>query len=504
MVVPFASGKLKPKPFRSADFTCPWDPHQHSFQVLVDQDDSSEESDHIRVTASLGARSRQTYIDEVKFQLHDMKNDTTDEAVVKDEYADYDPSFVKVRLKLNAECDKALLSVQMKYKIEDRVEALLEIESSDEFEATLLAKALSKLFDDKQLSDVTLVVGDQELACHKAILATRSTYFRSLLSGNFRERGIERVAIDAPFDLLKIMVNFIYDGHIWEQDWKPVCLDLLSMADKYRIEDLFAACELLACSEDVVTSANVLDAMLVAHLCNCDNLLRFCVPIFTASKAALTRTEKWLEVKEQNGFMERLEEADQSIFIPEIFPLENNAFLKLANDIQHLFEDEVVPFDATLKVDDGSIRVHQAVLSARCRAYRERLECDGTEVVLPGRVEIVKEYVRFLYSVRLPEAEQINSLALEMSLLATQYGDDDHIELFARFWHFAISRDNVVDVFLRAVKYKCAHLIRFCRPIIIANRSCLGPTAWSRLEENPQAPMRLLQMDREDLTVDQV
>ena len=108
------------------------------------------------------------------------------------------------------------------------------------------------------------------------------------------------------------------------------------------------------------------------------------------------------------------------------------------------------------------------------------------------------------YSVRLPEAEQINSFALEMSLLAAQYGDDDHIELFARFWHFAISLENVVDVFVRAVKYKCAHLVRFCRPIINANRSCLGLTALNRLEENPQALMRLLQMDREDFTVDKV
>ena len=192
-------------------------------------------------------------------------------------------------------------------------------------------------------SDVTLVVGDQELACHKAILMSRSIYFRSLLSasGGFRESGKERYEIEEPFDLFQKMIQFIYEGTIRDEDLTPVCLDLIPMADEYLVEDLKAACELLACSEDVVTSSNVLDALLVAHRSNCDTLFRFCVPIFTASKSALMGSEKWQELK-QLDFVERLLAADPSFSIPNVSwlqsDIENETLSKLANDMDHLLE----------------------------------------------------------------------------------------------------------------------------------------------------------------------
>ena len=149
-------------------------------------------------------------------------------------------------------------------------------------------------------------------------------------------------------------------------------------------------------------------------------------------------------------------------------------------------QHEVVPFDATLKVDDGSIRVHRAVFNACSEFFQNRFQIQGTEALLPGRVEAVKAIVQFLYSGLLPEAEQLESLAVEISLLAALYGVDFLVKTLADFWHLAISVENVVDVFLRAIKYECAPLIRFCRPIIVANRSCL-----EKLQENPQALMLL-------------
>ena len=140
----------------------------------------------------------------------------------------------------------------------------------------------------------------------------------------------------------------------------------------------------------------------------------------------------------------------------------------------------MAPFDATVKVDDGRIGVHQVVLSAFSELFQKRFQIEGTEVVLPGRVEVVKEVIRFIYTGLLPEAEQMEPLAVEIPLLAADYGVEDLIIPFAYFWHLAISVENVVDVFLRAIKSECAPLIRFCRPIIVANRSCLKLQANSR------------------------
>jgi len=159
--------------------------------------------------------------------------------------------------------------------------------------------------------------------------------------------------------------------------------------------------------------------------------------------------------------------------------------------MENLFKDEVAPFDATVKVDDGRIGVHKVVLNARSKLYQKRFKIQGTEIVLPGRVEVVKEVIRFIYTGLLPEAEQMEPLAVEIPLLAADYGVEVLIDPFAYFWHFAISVENVVDVFLRAIKSECASLIRFCRPIIVANRSCLKSAALEKLQADPQALMLL-------------
>ena len=153
-----------------------------------------------------------------------------------------------------------------------------------------------------------------------------------------------------------------------------------------------------------------------------------------------------------------------------------------------------MPFDATVKVDDGTIGVHKVVLSARCEFFQRCFE-DGTEVVLPGRMANVRTFLRFLYATRLPGAEQLECLAVELPLLAAQCGVEVMDEPCVRFAQFAITVENVVDVFLRAVQFKCAYLISFCRPIIIGNRWSLEPAAWKKLEKNGPALLRLLQVE---------
>jgi len=229
-------------------------------------------------------------IKKAKFQLLDMKNDS------KDEVDDESDACLWGILKANADCDQALVSVSLEYEVPHRAKAENEAynfegDVFDDDPAAQLSYALSSLME---LADVTLVFGDQELACHKAILMTRSIYFRSLLSasGGFRESGKERYEYEEPFDLFQKMIQFLYDGTIRDEDLTPVCLDLIPMADQYLVEDLKAACELLACSPEVITSANALDALFLAYQCNCDKLFRFCVPIFRAEQSALTGSEK--------------------------------------------------------------------------------------------------------------------------------------------------------------------------------------------------------------------
>lgn len=111
-------------------------------------------------------------------------------------------------------------------------------------DATLLEDHMRQMLADKESCDVTLVAGESdEVAAHKCVLASRSSYFRALFSSEFRERSEGRVLLeDITFEQLILLLNFIYADD-WLAEDADFALDMIPIADRFSVLDLKRLCE---------------------------------------------------------------------------------------------------------------------------------------------------------------------------------------------------------------------------------------------------------------------
>ncbi|XP_023577819.1 kelch-like protein 30 isoform X1 [Octodon degus] len=74
---------------------------------------------------------------------------------------------------------------------------------------------LQQLRCQPKLADVTLLVGDQELPCHRGLLALSSPYFHAMFVGNFAESFSARVELrDVEPAVVGQLVDFVYTGRL--------------------------------------------------------------------------------------------------------------------------------------------------------------------------------------------------------------------------------------------------------------------------------------------------
>lgn len=100
-----------------------------------------------------------------------------------------------------------------------------------------------KLIDTGLHSDVTLLVKESEFKVHKAILATRCSYFEAMFGQGFIEFKISKVVIDnVEPSVFKNILEFIYGGK-FPSEWNESAVKLFIAADCFGLEALAAECE---------------------------------------------------------------------------------------------------------------------------------------------------------------------------------------------------------------------------------------------------------------------
>ncbi|KAM6179047.1 kelch-like protein 30 [Rhynchocyon petersi] len=74
---------------------------------------------------------------------------------------------------------------------------------------------LRRLRSQPKLADVTLLVGGQELPCHRGLLALSSPYFLAMFAGDFAESFSARVELrDVDAAVVAQLVDFVYTGRL--------------------------------------------------------------------------------------------------------------------------------------------------------------------------------------------------------------------------------------------------------------------------------------------------
>ncbi|KAH9403207.1 hypothetical protein TYRP_015085 [Tyrophagus putrescentiae] len=165
--------------------------------------------------------------------------------------------------------------------------------------ATSFFLSQMELLNSGTLSDFTVVVGDkeqqqQQIPVHKALLAARSPVFAAMFRHEDTKEAQESQVVisDVRAEVFKDLLQFVYTGV------KPKCgrltTELLTLADKYQVEELKKNCEEYLSASLAVF--NVVSYFRIAHLHNAAALKESCLK-FMATHFAVSFTSFWFTFK---------------------------------------------------------------------------------------------------------------------------------------------------------------------------------------------------------------
>ncbi|XP_026275544.1 uncharacterized protein LOC113204551 [Frankliniella occidentalis] len=144
------------------------------------------------------------------------------------------------------------------------------------------------------LCDVKLVVdGGVELAAHRAVLAGRSQVLNRMLTGDFKEAREARVELlDFSRAAVEKFLEYLYLDHVEDWDWGGSELELLQLADKYMVRELYSDCSLRLWCCDSRRALEVLHAAGLTDILS-SKLRQRLTGIVVADIKALVGTEQW-------------------------------------------------------------------------------------------------------------------------------------------------------------------------------------------------------------------
>ena len=97
------------------------------------------------------------------------------------------------------------------------------------------------LLEDPDHSDAIILAGKKTFHVHKAILASRSSWFRAVFKDIMKDqRENETIALPDDYDVVQELLRFIYTTKV--KDIKKVADRLFAAAHLYQLDDLKRMC----------------------------------------------------------------------------------------------------------------------------------------------------------------------------------------------------------------------------------------------------------------------
>lgn len=158
---------------------------------------------------------------------------------------------------------------------------------------------LSKMYEERFLSDFNLRVEDRWFPVHKAILGVRSPVFRAMFTNEKKQNEDNCSFItDVDKDTLQRILLFIYSDKVEEDiDWERVCT-LYKAADKYALKTLKQRCSVILRTR--LCAGNVLDILLLADMFNDQELKSSAFELIYLNENKIIGSERWNRFKEEN------------------------------------------------------------------------------------------------------------------------------------------------------------------------------------------------------------
>lgn len=176
------------------------------------------------------------------------------------------------------------------------------IEHLDDFIANI-----SSLFQRPELSDLTLVIEQQDVKVNRSLLAARSEYFHALLFNGMRETSLNRIELpSAELSSFRSILKFIYSGKLPLGDLSSEELADLLVAARYFCLDKLV-CDIALYLRLHINKSNVWLLYRVAKLHYIDQLAEACVRFFDKNAEAILQHDEFenLNVEELKEMVSR-------------------------------------------------------------------------------------------------------------------------------------------------------------------------------------------------------
>lgn len=152
------------------------------------------------------------------------------------------------------------------------------------------------LLQTKKYSDITFLVGNEEISAHKLIVASRSDVFAAMFDSDMMEKKTGRIEItDIEPTIFKQLSSFMYSGNVDSMNTDEL-LKLIQAADKYSVRSLVNMCAYrLSCDLSI---ANAVDILIVAASVNSDFLKKNCIDLIIKNKQKIVTSESYDKLRQ--------------------------------------------------------------------------------------------------------------------------------------------------------------------------------------------------------------
>ncbi|CAH1781616.1 unnamed protein product [Owenia fusiformis] len=164
---------------------------------------------------------------------------------------------------------------------------------TDSKRASDLLLGMSSLYANKQMSDVTLVVDNQDYPCHRNILAISSPFFMAMFTNDLAEKQQDKIKLkDLDSKTMELILDYIYTGTV--NLCEETVPNLLSAANLFQLLSLRDGCATFMTKH--VTISNCIGVYFFAKAHQCIPLANSAKEILMSRFTILCREQEFLSL----------------------------------------------------------------------------------------------------------------------------------------------------------------------------------------------------------------
>ncbi|CAB4001969.1 Kelch 20 [Paramuricea clavata] len=169
-------------------------------------------------------------------------------------------------------------------------EELKPDQQTDSTHASMFLENLYKIYKEKKLCDVSLVVGGKEVEAHRVVLAANSVYFYTMFTGDLLESSSREIVLkEVDFEAVKLLVDYCYTAVI---DFNTSNVEsLLKTAHLLQFNNIVKGCCVFMSSQ--LHPANCLGISSFAELHGCTTLRDTALTFATKHFCQVAKTEEF-------------------------------------------------------------------------------------------------------------------------------------------------------------------------------------------------------------------